>query len=198
MNVKKNTKNILICCTGSVATIKLPVLIEALQDSYLSKKSNFEIKVVMTENSCHFCDISQLPHGVEVYRDKDEWSAWKGRGDAVLHIELRRWAEILIIAPLDANTLSKIATGICDNLLTCIVRAWDLQKPLLFCPAMNTYMWNHPITIQQITVLKSWGYVEIPCISKKLMCGDLGVGAMADVSTIVDKVTEILNVSEIH
>ena len=82
--------------------------------------------------------------------------------------------------------------GICDNLLTCIVRAWDTQKPLLFCPAMNTSMWNHPITAQQIAILKSWGYIEIPCISKTLMCGDQGLGAMAEISSIVDKVNELL------
>lgn len=79
-------------------------------------------------------------------------------------------------------------------MLTCIVRAWDVQKPLLFCPAMNTYMWNHPITSHQIATLKSWGYVEIPCISKTLICGDQGLGAMADISTIVDKVCELLNI----
>lgn len=197
MVVKMGSKNILICCTGSVATIKLPALIEALWDSNLSKQCNFEIKVVMTENSCHFCDISQLPSSVKVYRDKDEWSMWNRRGDPVLHIDLRRWADILIIAPLDANTLAKISTGICDNLLTCIIRAWDVQKPLLFCPAMNTYMWNHPVTAHQIAILKSWGYVEIPCISKMLMCGDKGLGAMADISTIVDKVAELLKVFEI-
>lgn len=104
------SKNILICCTGSVATIKLPDLIEALLNSELNKQCNFEIKVVMTENSCHFCDITQIPCSVKVFRDKDEWSVWNGRGDPVLHIDLRRWADILIIAPLDANTLAKIST----------------------------------------------------------------------------------------
>lgn len=192
MDIKTNSTNILICCTGSVATIKSPVLVEALRNSDLNKQYNFEIKVVMTENACHFCDTSQLPHNVKVYRDKDEWSAWNGRGDPVLHIDFRRWADILIIAPMDANTLAKISMGICDNLLTCIVRAWDTQKPLLFCPAMNTSMWNHPITAQQIAILKSWGYIEIPCISKTLMCGDQGLGAMAEISSIVDKVNELL------
>lgn len=85
-----------------------------------------------------------------------------------------------------SNASKIIFQGICDNLLTCVVRAWDVKKPLLFCPAMNTYMWEHPATSTQISTLKSWGYQEIPCISKTLVCGDTGLGAMAEVSTIVN------------
>nr|XP_010331064.1 phosphopantothenoylcysteine decarboxylase isoform X5 [Saimiri boliviensis boliviensis] len=75
---------------------------------------------------------------------------------------------------------------------TCVIRAWDRSKPLLFCPAMNTAMWEHPITAQQLHQLKAFGYVEIPCVAKKLVCGDKGLGAMAEVGTIVDKVKEVL------
>ncbi|XP_035299622.1 phosphopantothenoylcysteine decarboxylase isoform X4 [Cricetulus griseus] len=75
---------------------------------------------------------------------------------------------------------------------TCVIRAWDLSKPLLFCPAMNTAMWEHPLTAQQVGQLKAFGYMEIPCVSKKLVCGDQGLGAMAEVETIVDKVKEVL------
>ncbi|XP_032720977.1 phosphopantothenoylcysteine decarboxylase isoform X5 [Lontra canadensis] len=117
---------------------------------------------------------------------------WKCRSDPVLHIDLRRWADLMLVAPLDANTLGKVASGICDNLLTCVIRAWDCRKPLLFCPAMNTVMWEHPITAQQLGQLKAFGYVEIPCVAKKLVCGDQGLGAMAEVGTIVDKVKEVL------
>ena len=59
-------------------------------------------------------------------------------------------------------------------LQTCVIRAWDLSKPLLFCPAMNTAMWEHPITAQQVEQLKGFGYTEIPCVVKKLVCGDEG------------------------
>lgn len=63
-----------------------------------------------------------------------------------------------------------------------------MSKPLLFCPAMNTRMYQHPITANQIETLKAWGYKEIPSIEKKLMCGDTGIGAMADVDTIVQRI----------
>ncbi|XP_040825582.1 phosphopantothenoylcysteine decarboxylase isoform X2 [Ochotona curzoniae] len=145
---------VLVGVTGSVAALKLPLLVSGLLE---------------------------VP------------GMWKQRSDPVLHIELRRWADLMLVAPLDANTLGKVASGLCDNLLTCVIRAWDRSKPLLFCPAMNTAMWEHPITAQQVDQLKAFGYIEIPCVAKKLVCGDQGLGAMAEVETIVDKVREILS-----
>lgn len=91
----------------------------------------------------------------------------------------------MLIAPLDANTLAKIAGGLADNLLTCIVRAWDLKKPLVFAPAMNTAMWDHPLTRRHLGVLEGdLGYRQIPPIPKQLMCGDVGNGAMAEPESI--------------
>ncbi|XP_060803316.1 phosphopantothenoylcysteine decarboxylase isoform X1 [Amyelois transitella] len=185
---------ILIGATGSVAAIKIPVLSKLLIDS---KEQGFDfelqVRIIMTENAKHFFELSELPPLVDVYDDASEWNSWKGRGDPVLHIELGKWADLMVIAPLDANTLAKMAQGICDNLLTCTTRAWDLSKPLLFCPAMNTRMWEHPITSKQITTLKEWGHIEIPPIEKTLMCGDKGVGAMAEVTTIVDRIKTVVS-----
>ncbi|ROL43289.1 Phosphopantothenoylcysteine decarboxylase [Anabarilius grahami] len=159
--------HVLVGLTGSVAALKAPLLVTQLLEI-----PGVDVRVVTTDHATHFYDISEVP--VCVYRDKDEWEIWTKRSDPVLHIELRRWADLLVIAPLDANTLGKIASGICDNLLTCVVRAWDTSRPLLFCPAMNTAMWNHPVTAQQVATLKGFGYVEIPCIAKKLVCGEEG------------------------
>lgn len=63
--------------------------------------------------------------------DEEEWHAWKTKGDPVLHIELRKWADAFVIAPLSANSLAKIAQGLCDNCLTSVARAWDFSKPML-------------------------------------------------------------------
>ncbi|KAM8972223.1 phosphopantothenoylcysteine decarboxylase [Pelodytes ibericus] len=176
---------VLVGVTGSVAALKLANIVSGLLQT-----PGVDVKVVSTEKAKHFYNVQDLP--VPVYCDQDEWEMWKQRSDPVLHIELRRWANLMLLAPLDANTLGKIASGICDNLLTCVVRAWDLQKPLLFCPAMNTAMWNHPITKQQIEQLHSFGYKEVPCIAKKLVCGDEGLGAMAEVETILTSVKQVL------
>ncbi|KAJ4445208.1 hypothetical protein ANN_07009 [Periplaneta americana] len=187
-------KHILVACTGSVATIKLPVLLKTILESGDTLPWNIKLKVIVTKHAKHFYSSEDIPTEVSVYCDEDEWTTWTKRGDPVLHIELAKWADICVISPLDANTLAKLAQGLCDNLLTCVARAWDPKKPLLFCPAMNTQMWEHPATATHITTLKTWGYMEVPCIAKTLMCGDTGLGAMAEVPTIVDTIFEVLGV----
>ncbi|KAK1157912.1 phosphopantothenoylcysteine decarboxylase-like isoform X1 [Acipenser oxyrinchus oxyrinchus] len=187
-DLSSNKYRILVGVTGSVAALKLPLLV-----SKLLEIPGVEVRVVTTDHGKHFYNPAEIQ--VPIYSDKDEWELWKQRSDPVLHIELRRWASLLVIAPLDANTLGKLANGICDNLLTCVVRAWDLKRPLLFCPAMNTAMWKHPLTGMQIDILKGFGYREVPCIAKKLVCGDEGKGAMAEVLTIVEAVKECVQLA---
>ncbi|KAJ8722294.1 hypothetical protein PYW08_004696 [Mythimna loreyi] len=190
----KRSCKLLIAATGSVAALKIPVLIKSLLEIPEDELTYvFEVHLIVTEHAKHFFKMSELPADVKIYDDSLEWQAWKQRGDPVLHIELGKMADIMLIAPLDANTLAKMSQGLCDNLLTCTTRAWDISKPLIFCPAMNTRMWEHPITSQQVATLRSWGHVEIPPISKKLMCGDTGVGAMAEVPTIVETIKSIAN-----
>lgn len=77
--------------------------------------------------------------------DEEEWHQWQQKGDPVLHIDLRKWADLLVIAPLSANTLAKVAQGLCDNCLTSVVRAWDFSKPLVVSasshPAVMSSLW---------------------------------------------------------
>ena len=121
-----------------------------------------------------------------VFRDEDEWKAWQKRSDPVLHIELRKISDVMIIAPLSANTMGKLANGLADNLLTSTFRAWDFKsKPCLIAPAMNTYMYENPITEIQETFLRDkLGVQIVPTVLKTLVCGDTGKGAMASVSSI--------------
>ncbi|GAB5588288.1 hypothetical protein Unana1_03188 [Umbelopsis nana] len=178
---------ILVGATGSVASIKIPKLVHLLRQN-----PHYEIKVVTTKPALHFFNSSEV--GAEVITDEDEWNAWRQIKDPVLHIELRNWADIMVLAPLDANTLAKVANGLCDNLLTCVLRAWDSARPVLACPAMNTNMWMHPFTAKHLETLETLlSYKIISPISKLLACGDLGVGAMAEVETIVEEVIQTIN-----
>jgi phosphopantothenoylcysteine decarboxylase len=209
---------ILLGVTGSVAAVKTPNLIRIL------RLAGHQVKVAPTRAALTFFDPTELgsdpgsaadsgPLWVRgqhtVYLDADEWPS--GRlfqvGEPVLHIELRRWADLLLIAPLDANTLAKLAMGLCDNLLTCAARAWDVRAPLVLAPAMNTLMWEHPATRRSLLQVAedhgvsttndapleglcerinaaSTGLRVVPPQSKRLACGDVGIGAMADVLEI--------------
>jgi len=194
---RKEKVKVLIGVTGSVAAIKVPELVVKLIETDKVE----EIGIVPTETSLKFFTPEAVLHqncssnvNVKVWRDAQEWSMWNGRGDPVLHIDLGKWADVMILAPLDANTLGKISNGLCDNLLTCVVRAWDLKsnKPLIFCPAMNTKMFEHPLTMTQIESLGRFGYHYVPPVEKTLMCGDTGIGAMALVETIVQAFEALL------
>ncbi|XP_041503409.1 phosphopantothenoylcysteine decarboxylase isoform X2 [Microtus oregoni] len=103
--------HVLVGVTGSVAALKLPLLVSKLLDI-----PGLEVTVVTTERAKHFYSPQDVP--VTLYSDADEWEMWKRRSDPVLHIDLRRWADLMLVAPLDANTLGKVASGICDNLLS--------------------------------------------------------------------------------
>lgn len=180
--------NVLLGVTGSVAAIRAKILYDALKERY-------NVRVVATESALNFLETVEGFDPAVVFRDRDEWASWKGVGDAVLHIELRKWAAAFLIAPLSANTLAKVSNGICDNLLTSIVRAWDHSRPLILAPAMNTLMWANPLTEKQLKLCADlMGSYEniIPPIEKKLACGDVGVGAMAEPATILAHVQSLI------
>lgn len=184
--------HLLLGCSGSVATIKLPNIIQALS-KYSSNQ--LSIRVVLTPSASRFLSgqskeqptvsaLAALPNVDAVYVDADEWKVPWVRGGGIVHIELRRWADLFVIAPLSANTMAKIVGGFADSLLTSVVRAWDpwgeldsataisttqgeertgvrrrsKKRCIMVAPAMNTAMWRHPITAKQLRVLEEeWG-----------------------------------------
>lgn len=194
--------NVLLGVTGSVAAVKTPELYAALTTA------GHAVRIVATDAATYFFDPAPLRDVLTL--DADEWPGGRyARGDAVRHIELRKWADVFVIAPLDANTLAKLAVGLCDNCLTCVWRAWDAAKPVVLAPAMNTLMWQHPFTRRHLRSLaadfgaahipghfddeqliaqmndRCRGLRVVPPVSKALACGDVGVGAMATVPDIV-------------
>ncbi|KAF2863950.1 phosphopantothenoylcysteine decarboxylase [Piedraia hortae CBS 480.64] len=203
--------HLLLAATGSVATIKLPNIIMAL-----GRHENVSIRVMLSESAVNFLQgqseeqptieqIAKMKNVVGIHRDADEWQKPWVRGDPIMHIELRRWADLLVIAPLSANSLAKIAHGFSDSLITSVVRAWDVHglidsprpnvprdaKRIMVAPAMNTAMWHHPLTTEHVEKLGSWVTVLQP-IEKTLACGDTGSGAMHDWNLIVLAIEQAL------
>lgn len=197
--------HVLLASSGSVATIKLPVIASAL-----SQFNDVSIRIIITNSAENFLrgqsaeqpqlgTLRDIPSVDAIYHDDDEWRKPWVRGDHILHIELRRWADILLVAPLSANTLAKMTNGITDNLLTSVIRAWEIPgifdvqsqgppKWIYVAVAMNTAMWRHPVTKKQIRELedewKDWVTVLRPT-EKTLACGDSGDGAMMNPQDIV-------------
>jgi phosphopantothenoylcysteine decarboxylase len=198
--------NVLLGATGSVAAVRVPALVAGLMTA------GHSVKVVATDAATYFFDPAPLRAILTL--DADEWPGDRyTRGDPVAHVELRKWAELFVIAPLDANTLAKLAVGLCDNALTCVWRAWDPSKPVVLAPAMNTLMWEHPFTRKHLRAVgadfgathvpghlegetlvrqindRAKGLHVVPPISKLLACGDIGVGAMAEVEDVIAAVS---------
>jgi phosphopantothenoylcysteine decarboxylase len=193
-------RRILLGLTGSVATVLYEKLIKELQKLG-------PVDVILTEKAKHFIDFPRLCDALEandgcLLTEEDEWT-WRRDGkiytkwqkdDDVLHIQLRDNHSAFVIAPCSANTLAKLANGMCDNLLTSVARAWDLNRPLIIAPAMNTHMWEHPITEEHLKKYSSFSnnnWVIHPQ-SKMLACKTNGKGALAEISTIVDVVYQSL------
>jgi phosphopantothenoylcysteine decarboxylase len=171
--------NILLGVTGSVAAVYTLKLIDELL------VAGHDVKVVKTNSALIDYSINiSCNRDFKIYDETSE--TWNKLGDKILHIDLRKWADILIIAPLSANTMAKIVHGLCDNLLTDVVRAWDYSKPFIVCPSMNTHMFENDPTSEQIEILTNRSIIVIPPVIKTLACGDTGIGAMCDHQSIIN------------
>lgn len=178
-------KNILIGITGGIAAYKICSLIR------LYKKARANVRVVVTPNALNFVTklTLQTLSGNEVYIDNFEINEYKPE-----HISLCE-SDIFVIAPASANTISKIANGICDNLL--LSTACAFSKPILLAPAMNTNMWENPFVQENLTKLKNHGYHILNPESGFLACGTNGTGRMAEVEDIFEKTSQILTENQI-
>lgn len=179
-------KNILLGITGGIAAYKICTLIRDF------KKNGANVKVVCTPNSLNFVtkltmqNLSQNDVFVEEFDIKD----WKPE-----HISLADWADVMVIAPATANTISKIATGIADNLLTSIACAFS--KQMFIAPAMNCHMWENPNVQENILKLKTQGVEFIDPESGFLACGYLGKGRLCSLDKILNAVGEYFSFSQI-
>ena len=174
-------KNILIGITGGIAAYKICGLIR------LFKKNGANVKTVVTKSALEFVTSLTLQtlSQEQVYVEQFVTEERKPE-----HIALCDWADIFVIAPASANTIGKIANGICDNLLTSLACAF--QKQIIFAPAMNTGMWENGAVQKNIQTLKTFGAIFVEPEDGFLACGTDGKGRLADINTIYEVTCECL------
>ena len=179
-----NGKKILLGITASIAAYKSAFLVRMLI------KSGAEVKVIMTPSSTDFISkltLSTLSKNkvlVDLF-DEDSWAN---------HVMLGRWADIMLIAPLSCNTLSKMANGQCDNLLLAVYLS--ATCPVIVAPAMDEDMWHHQSTKQNVQKLIDFGNKIIPVAKGELASGLVGDGRMAEPETILKFIEDCLTVSK--
>ncbi|WP_241330490.1 bifunctional phosphopantothenoylcysteine decarboxylase/phosphopantothenate--cysteine ligase CoaBC [Chryseobacterium arthrosphaerae] len=166
-------KKILIAVSGGIAAYKIHFLIRDFV------KKGAEVQVIMTPDSEHFVTklslstLSKKPVYSDFYGDNGTWNS---------HVELALWADVMIIAPCTANTLSKMVHGACDNLV--IATYMSAKCPVFIAPAMDLDMYVHPSTKKNLELAESFGHTVIPAESGELASGLTGQGRMAEPATI--------------
>lgn len=167
---------ILLGVTGGIAAYK------SCEFCSLAIKRGHQIQVIQTVNAQRFVGAITFEGltGRPVLLDTFDC--------AMDHIEWARWADIAVVAPMTANSMAKLAHGLCDDLLSTTLCATPVDTPVLLCPAMNTHMWTHPLTQRNVQILKDTDRFEFELpVSKRLACGDVGVGGLADPETILNR-----------
>ncbi len=171
-------KRILLGITGGIAAYKIAFLIRIL------KKSGAEVKCIMTPASSDFISplvvstLSENPVGIEFWNKQD--GSWNN------HVDYGMWADVFVIAPLTANTLSKMAVGSCDNLL--LATHLSMKTKTIVAPAMDLDMYGHPTTIRNLTQIVADGVEVIPAEEGALASGLTGTGRMAEPETIAEAI----------
>ena len=171
-------KNILLGITGGIAAYK------SASFARLLIKNGYDVRVIMTASAQAFITplTLQALTGNQVHIDLLDESAELGMG----HIELAKWADLLIIAPATANTIAKLAMGIADDLLTTVCLA--TAAPILVAPAMNQQMWQHPSVKLNLQTLTDYDYEIIQPASGEQACGDIGEGRLPEPEQLLEYV----------
>ncbi len=170
-------KNILLGISAGIAAYKTASLVR------LFVKVGANVKVVMTPTSKEFVTpltlstLSKNPVYSSFTSDEDENAVWNS------HVDLGLWADLILVAPATANTLSKMSNGICDNLLLAVYLS--AKCPIYFAPTMDLDMYKHPSTLESCKILQSYGNIMIPATSGELASGLVGEGRMAEPEDIV-------------
>ncbi len=174
-------KNILIGITSSIAAYKICELIR------MFKRADYNVKVVMTPDARNFV----TPLTLETLSCNEVYHEQFNPRNSTQHISLCDWADVFIIAPLSANTLSKIANGLCDNLLTSVFCAYlGYKKPTILAPAMNTGMWENPFVQENLKKLENSGCKILEPECGFLACGTSDKGRLCSLDKIFNSIDE--------
>ena len=176
-------KNVLLGVSASIAAYKIAELVR------LFKKVGASVRVIQTEASLDFIaplTLATLSENPVLTRMVDPVS-----GEWSNHVELGLWADMMVVAPLTANTLAKMKNGECDNLL--LATYLSAKCPVYFAPAMDLDMYKHPSTRVNISTLQDYGNILIPSGFGELASGLVGEGRMAEPSEIIESITANLN-----
>ena len=171
-------KNILVGVTGGIAAFKSASIVSLL------KKKGYNIKVIMTENATNIIGPLTLETLSKNRVYVDMWD--KNPHYEVEHISLADWADIVLIAPATYNMIGKVANGIADDMLSTVLSAVSLRKPIFFALAMNVNMYENPILNENIDKLKTYGYRFIDTNEGLLACNYEAKGRMKEAEEIVD------------
>ena len=173
-------KNILVGVTGGIAAYKSAGIVSLL------KKKGYNVKVVMTENATKIIGPLTLE---TLSRNRIYVDMWDSNPHyEVEHISLADWADVVLIAPATYNIIGKVANGIADDMLTTILSAVSIRKPVFFTLAMNVNMYENPILKENIDKLKSFGYRFIDAEEGLLACNYSAKGRMSDPEDIVEEI----------
>ena len=173
-------KNILVGVTGGIAAYKSAGIVSLL------KKKGYNVKVVMTENATKIIGPLTLE---TLSRNRIYVDMWDSNPHyEVEHISLADWADVVLIAPATYNIIGKVANGIADDMLTTVISAISVRKPVFFALAMNVNMYENPILKENINKLKSFGYRFIDAEEGLLACNYSAKGRMSEPENIVDEI----------
>jgi len=172
-------KNLVIIFTGTVATTLADKIILSFS------KDEYNVSSIFTEKSKYFVDMHEtVKKHFYVFSDETEWRKERyEKNDDIPHVDFATNNDALLIIA-SADFIAKMVNGQCDDLASSLYRAWHRYKPVIVAPGMNTHMWEHPITRTHITKLQEWNITVVKPQVKKLACGELGMGALADVEDI--------------
>lgn len=166
---------VLVGVTGCVAAYKACEIVRSLQ------KGGARVKVVMTNNATRFVGPATFK---ALTRESVATTLFDAPGDPIHHISLAQEADVLLIAPATANILTKLASGIADDLLS--TTALATEAPLIIAPAMNMHMWRNEAVQQALETLRARGVIIVKPETGELACGDVGEGRLAGLTSIVD------------